>query len=700
MTLTEKIGQMNLLTSDWVQTGPSLRPSYLADIQAGRVGAIFNAHTADYTCELQRLAVEETRLGIPLLFGFDVVHGYKTIFPMPIGEAASWDLAAIEGAARISTREAAAAGLHWTFAPMVDIARDPRWGRMAEGAGEDTWYGNEVARARVRGIQGQDLADPQTLLACVKHYAAYGAAQAGRDYHTTDLSEQTLREVYLPPFQAAIEAGAATIMTAFNDLNGIPATGNRFLLDQILRQEWGFDGFVVTDYSSIPEMIQHGIVGDTAAAAALALDAGVDMDMQASAYYYHLARLVAEGKIDEGQIDAAVRRILRAKYALGLFDDPYRYCQPNQEAAVWLSDAHRAAARDIARKSLVLLRNQGATLPLRSPDRILLTGPLADSQRDMLGSWSGAGEAESCVTLKTGLETRFGAEKVRFVPGCGIEDGDDQGIAAAVRAARRAEVIVAAVGESAAMSGEAASRSELDLPGVQLELLQALKATGKPLVVVVFSGRALALPWLAEQADALVMAWFPGTEGGHALAEVLSGDYGPSGRLPVTVPRSVGQVPIFYNPKATGRPMDPQQKYTSKYLDVPNTPLFPFGYGLTYGEMVYEGLQAEPSVFDPSQTVTVSVTVTNRGPQAGTETVQLYVRDLVGSLTRPVRELKGFQQVTLAPGESRVVTFALRAEDLAFLRRDGTYGAEPGHFDLFIGPHAESAEHVRVKLVP
>ncbi|MBK8656613.1 MAG: glycoside hydrolase family 3 C-terminal domain-containing protein [Haliscomenobacter sp.] len=701
MTIEDKIGQMTLFTSDWAVTGPTLREGYRDDIKAGKVGAIFNAHTAAYNRELQRIAVEETRLGIPLIFGYDVIHGYKTIFPVPLGESASWDLEAMEKSARIAAIEAAAAGLHWTFAPMVDIARDPRWGRICEGAGEDTYLGARIAEARVKGFQGDDLSKDNTLIACAKHYAAYGAAQAGRDYHSVDISERVLRETYLPPFMAAQKAGVRTFMTSFNELFGVPASGSRFLLTDVLRDEWGFDGFVVTDYTSINEMVYHGIVANDKDAAELSLNAGVDMDMQGATYYNYLLQLVREGRISVTRVNESVRRILRIKFELGLFDDPYRYSDTEREKARVFAPEHLEAARDIARKSIVLLRNEKNTLPLSKQIRTLaVVGPLAANQRELIGSWSGAGDYKQSVSLLDGIKTKLGAGvKVLHTEGCAITGQDKTGFKNALALAKTAEAIVVAVGESADMSGEAASRSDITLPGVQEELVKALVATGKPVVVVLMNGRPLAIPWLAENAPALLETWFLGTQAGHAIADVLFGDYNPSGKLTVTFPRNVGQVPIFYNAKNTGRPMDPQNKYTSKYLDVPNTPQFPFGFGLSYSKFEYANLKTDRSVFNTdSSPLKVTCTVRNLGPYDGEEVVQLYVKDRVGSVTRPVRELKGFQKIFLKNGESKTLTFTLTADDLKFYNRDMIWTAEPGMFDLYVGADSNAPLTTSVEL--
>lgn len=699
MTLDEKIGQLTLLTTDWESTGPTLRAGYRDDIAAGKVGAMFNAHSVKFTRELQRMAVEETRLKIPLLFGYDVIHGHRTMFPISLGEAASWDLDAIEKSARVSAIEASAEGLHWTFAPMVDIARDARWGRISEGAGEDVYLGSRIAEARVRGIQGKRIGDTDSLLATVKHFAAYGAAQAGRDYHTTDMSDRELRDTYLPPFKAALDAGAATVMTSFNDLNGIPASGNRYLFTDILRKEWGFKGFVVTDYTSINEMVPHGYAKDEAQAGEQAINAGVDMDMQGAVFMNHLAKSVNEGRVPMARVDAAVRSVLEMKYRLGLFRDPYRFSDAARERANVATPAFRAAARDVARKSMVLLKNDGALPLAASARKIAVIGPLADSKPDMIGSWAAQGDRQGSVTVLEGIRARAKGAAVTYAKGVSyrFEDaGKTDGFDEALAAARDADVIVAAMGEYYDYTGEAASRTSLDLPGNQQALLEALKATGKPVVLVLLSGRPNSIGWAAENANAILEAWYPGTMGGHAVADVLFGDYNPSGKLPVTFPRNVGQVPIFYNMKNTGRPYtaDKQgQKYLSRYLDVPNSPLYPFGFGLSYTTFGYSPVTLDKAQIRPGETLTASVTVTNTGKRAGEEVVQLYVRDLVGSVTRPVKELKGFRKLMLRPGEARKISFTLSDKDLAFHRADMSYGAEPGDFKLWIGPSsAEGSE--------
>ncbi|OAV42678.1 glycosyl hydrolase [Lewinella sp. 4G2] len=701
MTLEEKVGQMTLLTSDWDVTGPTIRKGYEADIKTGRLGAIFNAHTADYTRKLQRMAVEETRLGIPLLFGYDVIHGFRTIFPIPLAEAGSFNPEAAEESARIAAREAAAAGLHWTFAPMVDLARDPRWGRVMEGAGEDVHLGNVMAAARVRGFQGDDLADPFTLLACAKHFAAYGAAQAGRDYHTVDISERVLKDLYLPPFESALDAGVATFMTSFNEVDGVPATGNHYLLTEILRETWGFLGFVVTDYTSINEMIPHGVAADLADAGKMAVRAGVDMDMQGAVYYDHLQDQVRAGEVDMKLVDEATRRILRLKFALGLFDDPYRYSNTEREKNNILTAEHREAARRIARESMVLLKNEENLLPLRKDlKRIAVIGQLADSQADMIGAWHADGKAEDVVTLLTGLRTAVGQNtKIDFVNVDVVSTSAGKpDFSSAVKAAGDADAIILALGETWIMSGEAASRANIGLPGQQDALVDAISETGKPFVAVLFNGRPLSIPTLNEKAGAILEAWYPGTEAGNAIADLLFGDYAPSAKLPMTFPRSIGQVPIFYAAKNTGRPKDVNNKYTSKYLDEENTPLFPFGYGLSYTTFAYGEPRVDKPAFTVNDTVTISVDLTNTGQRTGTEVVQVYVQDVVGSVTRPLRELKAFRRVTLNGQERQRVSFQLTAEDLSFHRRDMSFGTEPGTYRIFVGGDSRTQNALTISL--
>lgn len=691
MTLEEKVGQLTLYTSDMDQTGAFIRQEYESDIKQGKAGAIFNAYGADYTRRLQEMAVNNTRLRIPLLFGYDVIHGHRTIFPVPLAEAASWNTSAIENAARIAAEEATAEGLHWTFAPMCDISRDPRWGRMVEGAGEDPFLGSRIAEARVKGFQGDDLSANNTVAACVKHLAAYGASEAGRDYNTVDMSESRLREVYLPPYKAAVDAGAVTVMTSFNDLNGVPATVNKFLLTDLLRDEWGFKGFVVTDYTSIMEILYHGVAADSADAAAQSLEAGVDMDMQAGFFQKELPGLVERNIVSEATIDEAVRRILKVKYQLGLFDDPYKYISNDREKNDIMRPDQLEAARDMAKRSVVLLRNETQTLPISSKVRnIAVIGPMGDNKRDMIGSWSAAGDWTKSVSLMEGLQARYPDANISFAKGCEIEGGNNQGFAEARQIAAKADFVILALGEAYWMSGEAASRSNIDLPGLQQDLAELIIGTGKPVATIIFSGRPLTINWLAENSPALVQAWFLGTESGHALADIVSGDYNPSGKLPVTFPKNVGQIPIYYNMKSTGRPFDANNKYTSKYLDVSNEPLFVFGYGLSYTQFEYSNLQMAKATISANEAINFTVELKNTGKVAGEEIVQIYVHDQVASVTRPVRELKAFRNVFLEPGQSVKIDFNLPFESLGFYKADGSFGTEHGRFTLFAGGNSDA----------
>ena len=695
MTLDEKIGQLTLYTTDWGSTGPTIREGYKNDIRSGACGNLFNCHTIGFVRDLQKVAVEETRLKIPLLFGYDVIHGYKTIFPIPLGEAASWDLAAIEKSARVSAIEATAAGLNWTFAPMVDVGRDPRWGRVMEGGGEDTWLGCRIAEARVHGFQGKKLGDTDAMLACVKHYAGYGAPIGGREYNTVDMSERYFREYYLPPYEAAVKAGAATVMTSFNDYDGVPASGNKYLLDDILRKEWDFQGFVVTDYTSMNEMVTHGVVVDEKEAGELALNAGVDMDLQGGIYQSFLKQSLKEGKVSKKQIDEAVRRVLRLKFELGLFEDPYKFCNAEREKKALLAPEHRAAARDLARKSIVLLKNEQQALPIKKGQKIALVGPLADNKSELVGNWNGAGNVEDCVSLRDGFSPEQ-RSMVLYTKGCELEGSDRSGFAAAIKAAQSSDVVLVVVGEAAMMSGEACARTEIGLPGVQEALVLELCKTGKPVVVVLMNGRPLAIPKIAESATAILETWWLGTEAGNAIADVLFGAYNPSGKLPMTFPRSVGQVPVFYNYKNTGRPFDPNSKWTSKYIDMPNSPQWPFGFGLSYTTFSYQ--EPKVAVKSGGNLLTVTVSVTNTGKLAGEEVAQLYIRDLVGSVTRPVKELKGFQKIMLQPGETRELKFILTEKDLSFYRRDMTFGTEPGEYEIMVGGNSEEVKKVKIRM--
>lgn len=690
MTLEEKIGQLTLFSSGYDITGPTMRESYLEDIRNGKVGAVFNAHGAEYTREIQKIAVVETRLGIPLLFGYDVIHGYKTIFPIPLGETASWDLNYIEKSARIAATEATAEGLHWTFAPMIDIARDPRWGRIAEGSGEDPYLTSMIAKAKVKGFQGDDLSNLNTMIACAKHFAAYGAAQAGRDYHTADISEITFRNIYLPPFKAAVDADVKTFMTAFNEIMSVPATGSKYLLTDILRNEWKFEGFVVTDYTSIPEMVKHGFAKDEKHSGELAINAGVDMDMQGAVYYNHLAKSIEEGTVQLSTVNEAVKRILTLKYDLGLFDDPYRYSNEQRQEELVMTPEHLEFAREFAKRSVVLLKNDRKTLPLnKSLKTIAVIGPLADSQRDMLGSWSASGDYKKSITLLQGIKNKLGENtRILHSVGTGVNDFSRDGFSEAIRLAKASDAIILAIGEHSNMSGEAASRSNINLPGLQEELALELAKTGKPLVVVLMNGRPLTIEKVDEKADAILETWFLGTTSGDAIADVLFGDYNPSGKLPVTFPRNVGQIPIFYNHKNNGRPFS-EGKYTSKYLDVENTPLYPFGYGLSYTTFSYSEIKLNSSQMSFEKPIEASVTVTNTGEMFGEEVVQLYTQQLVGSITRPVKELKAFKKIGLEPGESKEITFELNWQDIAFYNASSEFVVEPGDFHIFIGTNSQ-----------
>jgi beta-glucosidase len=709
MTLEEKIGQLNLLTSDMDVTGPFMKAGYKKDIEAGLCGAIFNAYTPKYTRQLQEMAVK-TRLKIPLLFGYDVIHGHKTIFPIPLGEACTWDMALLEKSARIAAVEASADGLQWTFSPMVDIARDPRWGRVAEGAGEDTWYGVQVAKAKVKGYQGTDLSAPNSILACVKHFALYGAIEGGRDYNTVDMSRRQMFQFYLPPYKAAIDAGVATVMTSFNEVDGIPSTGNKWLLTDLLRKQWGFKGFVVTDYTSINEMINHGIVKDEYEAGALALNAGVDMDMQGSVFSTQLKKLLQDKKITLAEINTAVYRILSAKYDLGLFKDPFRNCDTVIAAKEIMSAEHLKDAQMIAERSIVLLKNEHQLLPLKKDAKIALIGPLANSQRDMIGNWSAAGDYTKAVTLLEGIKSK--TANVTYVPGAhysndtmllkkalqkqriSAEDTANSAamLAAAVALARQSDVVIMALGESQGMTGEAASRSDISIPDSQKELLKAVYATGKPVVLVLMNGRPLTLEWEDANIPSILETWFLGTEAGNAIAAVLFGEYNPAGKLTMTFPRNTGQIPIFYNHKNTGRPLDLNNKYTSKYLDVSNDPLYPFGYGLSYTQFTYGAISLNKQQMTSADKIQVSIPVTNSGNYSGEEVVQLYIRDKVGSVTRPVKELKGFKKIFLEKGETRTVTFDITVEDLKFYDKDMRWTAEPGDFTIFAGPNSRDVQ--------
>ena len=719
MTQEEKIGQLNLVSVGFDVTGPVVSKDVDASIRKGLVGGAFNTFTPVATRKLQEMALKESRLHIPLMFGYDVVHGHRTIFPIPLGLAASWDMAAVEQSARIAAEESTADGLNWVFSPMVDIARDPRWGRIMEGAGEDPYLGSRVARAMVRGYQGTDLSKDNAVMACVKHFALYGAAEAGRDYNTTDMSKPRMYNEYLPPYKAAVDAGAGSVMSSFNDINGVPATANKWLMTDLLRRQWGFTGFVVTDYTAINELMEHGM-GTAAQVSALALNAGIDQDMVGEIFLKNVAQNIKSGAVSKAQLDAACRRILEAKYRLGLFQDPYRNVSAARATSTLMKPEFIAAARDIARRSLVLLKNERNVLPLKKTGSIALIGPLANRQRDVIGSWSGAGDWKQAVSVEQGLRAAAPGLKITYAQGANIADDTqmlerlqahggelnidprsaDDMIKEAVQVAQAADVIVAVVGESQGMTGEAASRVDLGLPGQQLALLQALKKTGKPLVLVLMNGRPLTLGWENQNADAILETWFAGTQAGNAIADVLFGGYNPSGKITATFPQAVGQVPLYYNHKSTGRPYNGVKldKYKSRYLDVSNEPLYPFGYGLSYTTFQYSKPELSTNNLTPTGTLEVKVTVQNTGSYDGEEITQLYIRDLVGSISRPVQELKGFQKVLLKKGEIRTLTFRLTSNDLKFYNNDLTFAAEPGDFQVFVGGNSRDVQAASFKL--
>ncbi len=690
MTLEEKIGQLNQYTGDNSATGPiTINSNKKSEIKKGLIGSMLNILGTKYTRQYQELAMQ-SRLKIPLLFGQDVIHGYKTTFPIPLAEAASWDLTAIELSARIAATEAAASGIHWTFAPMVDISRDPRWGRVMEGAGEDTYLGSKIAYARVKGFQG-NLGDVNSVMACVKHFAAYGAAIGGRDYNSVDMSNRMLWETYLPPFKAALDAGAATFMNSFNDLNGIPASGNTYLLRDILKGKWNFQGFVVSDWGSIGEMVNHGYVKDNKEAALASITAGSDMDMESNAYRYHLEQLVKENKVPVALIDDAVKRILRKKFELGLFDDPYKFCNPEREQRELNNPEHTKAAREIAAKSIVLLKNERDVLPLsKGLKTIAFIGPMVKSKRDNHGFWAvDLKELDSTyiVSQWEGLENKVGKRtKILYAKGCGVESKSKEGFADALLVASQAEVIILSIGENFNKSGEAKSKSNLQLPGVQEDLIKELQKTGKPIVILINAGRPLVFDWIADNMPTIVYTWWLGSEAGNAIADVLFGDYNPSGKLPMSFPRTEGQIPIYYNHFNTGRPSINEDKvYKSSYIDLPNSPKFPFGFGLSYTTFEYSDLKLSKKSMKKSESITVSVNIRNSGSVKGEEVVQLYLRDKVGSVVRPIIELKDFQKISLNRGETKTIQFTIDNQKLSFYNNALEFGSEPGDFDLMIG---------------
>ena len=682
MTLEEKVGQLVQYNYGDVKNPEQL-------VRRGRIGSFLNPPAdAGEVNDLQKIAVEGSRLGIPLILGFDVIHGYKTIFPIPLAEAAAWDPELSEQAARIAATEATAEGIRWTFAPMVDIARDARWGRIAEGAGEDPFLGSALAQARVRGFQGEDLSDPQSVAACLKHYVAYGAAEEGRDYNSVDISTRTLREVYLPPFHAGVEAGAVTLMSAFNDLNGTPASANWFTLTKVLRQEWGFQGFVVSDWNSVGELLNHGVAGTPAEAGAKAITAGVDMDMVSGIYADHLVELVRNGTIPVSVVVRAVRRVLRVKYALNLFDNPYT--DTRRAGREILNPEHVNFARKAGTESIVLLKNERHLLPLdKSVGSLAVIGPLADSPYDMLGSWHARGNPEDAVTVISGIQHTVSPDtKIRYARGCPITGDSTAGIAEAVDAAAVSDVALLVVGEGADMSGEAGSRARIDLPGVQEQLVRAVVNTGTPVVLMLVNGRPLALPWEAEHVPAILETWQLGIQHGNAVADVVFGDHNPSGKLPVTFPRATGQEPLYYNHERTGRPPQAENKFSSKFIDIPIGPQYPFGYGLSYTTFKYSNLQLDQSSIGPGGTLTVQADVTNTGDRPGEEIAQLYIQDVVASLSPPVKELQGFSKISLKPGETRTVTFTLGPKNLGMYNQEMKDVVEPGEFKVWVGPNS------------
>jgi len=724
MTLEEKLGQLNLPGAGDIVTGGQAGEdnSQLAKkIKEGKVGGLFNIKGVEKIRYVQQVAMEQSRLKIPLIFGMDVIHGYETVFPIPLGLSCTWDMNLVERSARVAAIEASADGICWTFSPMVDIARDARWGRIAEGNGEDPYLGSQIAKAMVRGYQGNDLSKNNTIMACVKHYALYGAAEAGRDYNTVDMSHQRMFNDYFPPFKAASDAGAGSFMASFNEVDGVPATANKWLLTDVLRKQWGFKGFIVTDYTGINEMVDHGI-GDLQTVSARALMAGIDMDMVGESILNYSAKSLKEGKVTLAQIDAACRRILEAKYKLGLFDDPYKYCDANRAKTEIFSDAHRKEARSIAAQSFVLLKNQNNILPLKKNGTIALVGPLADNKENMPGTWSVAANFQKATSVLAGIKEVVG-DKVKIIYAKGSNlDADEKFeeragmfgkalgrdtrpaadiITEAVNAANQSDVVVAVLGESAEMSGESSSRSNIEIPQAQKDVLKALLQTGKPVVLVLFTGRPLAIKWESENVPAILNVWFGGSEAGCAVADVLFGDVNPSGKLTTSFPQSVGQVPMYYAHKNTGRSLEGPwfQKFRSNYLDVSNDPVYPFGYGLSYTNFSYSDIKLNSASLKGNQTLTASVTVTNTGSTAGKEVVQLYIRDVVGSVTRPVKELKGFQKIDLKAGESKTISFSITPNDLKFYNYDLKYDWEPGEFVIMIGGNSRDVKSGKINWV-
>ena len=723
MTLDEKLGQLNLPGSGDIVTGQASNSDIGKKIKDGKVGGLFNIKTVEKIKAVQKVAVEESRLKIPLIFGMDVIHGYETVFPIPLGLSCSWDMKAIERSAQIAAAEASADGICWTFSPMVDIARDPRWGRIAEGSGEDPYLGSEIAKAMVKGYQG-NLTTNRNIMSCVKHYALYGAAEAGRDYNTTDMSLTRMHNEYMSPYKAAVDAGVGSVMASFNDINGIPATANKYLMTDVLRRQWGFKGFVVSDYTGNNEMIAHGM-GDLQTVTALALKAGVHMDMVGEGFLNTLKKSLQQGKVTQQDIDNACRLILEAKYKLGLFDNPYKYCDENRAKTEVFTDANRNEARRIAADCFVLLKNQNNVLPLKKSGTIALIGPLADNKENMPGTWSVAANFSKATSLLSGIKSVVGENvKVLYAKGSNLDADaafearatmfgkslkrDERPatdiINEAVNIANQSDVVVAALGEAAEMTGEASSRTNLNIPDVQVDLLKALLKTGKPVVLVLFTGRPLTIKWENDNVPAILNVWFGGSEAGFAIADVLFGEVNPSGKLTTTWPQNVGQVPLFYNHKNTGRPLNGPwfQKFQSNYLDVNNDPLYPFGFGLTYSSFTYGDLKLSAASLKGNQTLTASITVTNNGKYDGKEVVQLYVRDIVGTNTRPLKELKGFQKIELKAGETKTVSFSITPNDLKYYYQTNTgnnnliYDWEAGEFEIMIGGNSRDVKTTKV----
>ncbi len=691
MTIEEKIGQTNLISSWWDVTGPISQNDYTNKAKDGLVGSFFNALSCDFLYRLQKEVVEKSRLGIPLLFGYDVIHGYKTTFPIPLAMSASWDMKMIECVSRSMAEEAAADGLHWTFAPMVDIVRDPRWGRVAEGAGEDTYLGSQVARAQVRGIQGKDLKDPTTLIACVKHFAAYGAPIGGRDYNSVDMSERQLREFYLPPYKAAIDEGCQTIMTSFNDINGIPATSNHWLLTDLLRKEWGFKGLIVTDYTGIYEMTNHRTAKDSADAGAQAIKAGIDMDMQSTIFMNYSKENYEKGLISLNDINRACRNVLNLKYKLGLFDDPYRYCDTLRAKRILKHPKFFKTSYEIAKRSIVLLKNNNNILPIsKQKQTIALIGPMVSDQRNQLGTWHTAGRKETVTPISDAFLKEFPESNIMIAKGCDFQGNDHKGFSEALNIARNADIVVMCMGEQEFESGEAASKSNLHLASIQRELIDTISNIGKPMVLLLHNGRPMVLTDIEDNFDGILDVWHLGSMAGPAIADVVSGDYNPSAKITMSFPRTEGQIPVYYNYLNTGRPYTPDVRFTSRYLDCPNSPLYPFGYGLSYTTFKYSSIILDKKSMSRNGTIKATVKISNAGNLDGEEIVQMYISDKVASISRPIKELKGFKKIYIPAGKTIEVSFNITEDLLRFYNADLQKVSEPGDFDLFIGGSSQT----------